>query len=565
MKLKFFLFTLFVLGSLAFFPQKILADSESIKSFRSKITLHKDGTFNVEENIQYDFGANSRHGIFRYIPLTSRVGNYYRTLKVSFLGVLLDGENEKYSTNYSGDSPRFAGEAGKAYIKIGNANKTISGEHDYIIYYKVGNGIGNFSDHDELYWNITGNDWQVPIESAKAQILPDFDTQIIKSACYTGPVGGKEQKCRSSETLFDIFTTDPLLTNEGLTIVAGFPVKTFPLSKIDKNPPGTINPVFMYVLFIFLIIFSVVFYIALPIVLIVWYFKNKRKNRFGPVTVNFDIPKDEINEIIRPAEAGTIDTAKLEKDDVVATIFDLAIRKYIKIKEIEKKKAFAKDKKDYLISKLKNYDKDKLTLYEKDLLDELFSESNEIELSSISKNFYKTFSGMDDHVFLSLIKRGYYKKNPKTQRGFLIAGCIVSFLMFNFMLGFILLLFSRVLNGRTAIGDEIDWKIDGLKLFLKSVDRNYKWQAEQLAIVEDMIPYAIALGYIDKFMEQLKIIKPDYKPSWYVGNTAFYIASTNMFSTMNSTFATVAPSSASGFSSGGFSGGGGGGGGGGSW
>ncbi|MCL5433335.1 MAG: DUF2207 domain-containing protein [Patescibacteria group bacterium] len=556
MKLRFFLLFLFVLGLFFVLPQKIFASSESIKSFRSNITLHKDGSFNVEENIQYDFGENLRHGIFRYIPLTSRVGEYYRTLKITFLGVQRDGQPEKFSENDSN---------GKAYIKIGDANETISGVHDYTINYNVENGIGNFSDHDELFWNVTGNDWQVPIEKVSSQIFLDFNTQITKATCYTGITGSREQNC-DTENISNIVTTSPLSENQGLTVVFGFPAGTFPLSKIDKNPPGTINPVVLSILFIIFIIFALAFYIVLPIILIIWYFRSKRINRFGPITVNFDIPKNERGDRIPPAEAGTIDSAKLEKDDVIATIFDLAIRKYIKIKEIEKKKILGfGGGKDYLISKIKNYEKEKLTLYEKDLLDALFSESDEIELGSISKSFYKTFSDMDDHVFSSLIKRGYYKKNPKTQRGLLIAGGVISFLMINFVLGFILLFFSRVLNGRTATGDEIDWRIDGLKLFLKSMDRNYKWQAEQLAIVESMIPYAIALSYIDKFMEQLKIVKPDYRPNWYSGNTAFYLASTNMFTSMNSSFVTTAPSSASGFSGGGSSGGGGGGGGGGSW
>ena len=80
-----------------------------------------------------------------------------------------------------------------------------------------------------------------------------------------------------------------------------------------------------------------------------------------------------------------------------------------------------------------------------------------------------------------------------------------------------------------------------------------------------MIPYAMALGYIDKFMEALKIIKPDYNPSWYRGYSGnFYIGYAAFYAASSSNMTTSAPSSSSGFS-GGSSGGGGGGGGGGSW
>ena len=107
-------------------------------------------------------------------------------------------------------------------------------------------------------------------------------------------------------------------------------------------------------------------------------------------------------------------------------------------------------------------------------------------------------------------------------------------------------------------------RLFGLKLFLKSMSREFGWQADQLILVEKMIPYAIAFGYINNLMEQIKIHYPNYNPDWYVGNTAFYLAYPSMFNSFSTSFQ-VAPPSSSGFSGGGFSGGGGGGGGGGSW
>lgn len=146
----------------------------------------------------------------------------------------------------------------------------------------------------------------------------------------------------------------------------------------------------------------------------------------------------------------------------------------------------------------------------------------------------------------------------------LVIGVIVIFIG-GIILGPILIFLSRKLNGRTALGDEMDWKIDGLKIFLKNMSREHTWYAKNLITVEKYIPYAIALGFIKEFMDQLKVIYPNYQPTWYSGNTAFYLASSSMFSSMGSSFTTHAASSSSGFSGGGSSGGGGGGGGGGSW
>ena len=114
------------------------------------------------------------------------------------------------------------------------------------------------------------------------------------------------------------------------------------------------------------------------------------------------------------------------------------------------------------------------------------------------------------------------------------------------------------------MGDEVDYKIDGLSYFSKA------WigitnGSENFYTVEQMIPYAMALGYIDRFMKSLKILKPDYNPTWYSGyRGTFYAGYAGFYAGLNSGITTSAPSSSSGFS-GGSSGGGGGGGGGGSW
>jgi len=539
---------------------KAFASSESITSFDSKINLEKDGTFLVKEIIDYDFGTNSKHGIFRNINLNREIGDYTQTISINFIDVKRDSRDEPYSTSFT---------SSQASVKIGDKDIIITGLHRYEIRYKVQNAIGNYKDHDELYWNVTGNDWQVPISQASLEISSNFPLTFTNGLCFTGVSGSKEANCTVVNNFSNFSTTSFLSSTEGLTIVVGFPKGTFPESKLYKTPvkSGPIDPrLFSFLLPVFIVI-SLAYYIFLPIYVLIWYFKHKKKSRYGTVSVNFDIPKDEKGKRIAPSEAGTIDTARLDKNDIVATIFDLAIRKYVKVIELTEKKGIFKIKKnEYIISKLKEYKNGGLLDFEEKLLDKLFEDGNDVKLSSLSSNFYTTFQEVEKLVFGSLVKKGYYTKNPKNmQTLFSVLGILSIFFGLNMILAVILIYFSRTTLGRAQKGDDLDFRIDGLKLFLKSMDRNYKWQAKELAIVEDMIPYAIALGYINEFMEQLKIIKPDYNPSWYSGNLAFYAVSNQMFSSMYSNFSTVAPSSSSGFSGGGSSGGGGGGGGGGSW
>ncbi len=554
--MKKFIFLSFFLFIFLFKPQ--ISFAEVIHSFDVNITAHKNGEMDIVENINYDFEDLNKHGIFRYIPLYSRVGDLYRVIKVKNIKIERDGENEKFTVSTNKE---------QIYFKIGDADKTINGAHLYKISYTVKNGIGsNFEDHDEIYWNITGNDWQVEIEKATASVSTDFSANLTNLICFEGPIGSKDQQCKILENT--VSSSQILYPGYGLTIVAAYPVNTFPKSILLKEFPKTIAEKIggfilrnLYLIYLF-------FNIVLPLVLFYWYQTHKNKKRFGPPTVNFEIPKDHKGKRIAPALSGTIDTAKLERDDVIATIFDLAIRKYIRLEEVKEKAkvlgVFDKEKNEQKIIKLKTVDA-KMDSFEKTLFNRLFETGDTIKVTDLKLDFYKTFSEMEKEVFKELVDKGYYVKNPKNQKAFLIVFGMWSLFTLNIILAITLFFLAKKLNGRTALGDEIDYKIDGLKLFLKSMYRNYKWQAEKFYVVEQMIPYAMALGYIDKFMEALKIIKPDYNPSWYrgysgnfyVGYAAFYVAST-------SNMTTSAPSSSSGFS-GGSSGGGGGGGGGGSW
>lgn len=545
---------LILLFAFLFFIPISRAYAEKINSFDVSILADKNGLMQVEEKIVYDFENEERHGIFRYIPLYSKVGELYRIISIDNVSIERDGRVEKFETTKNKE---------QIYLKIGDPDKTIKGEHIYKISYIVENGIGsNFPKHDEIYWNATGNDWIVPIEKASINFANDINIESDEIKCFTGPVGSKESNCTTSGS--KINSDSVLYPHSGLTAVATYSKGTFPPSTLVRELPKSIGEkigefFLKNVKYIWLFL-----NFALPTILIIWYQKKKNKKRFGEPSVNFDTPENEKGERITPALAGTIDTAKLDRDDVVATLFDLAIRKYIRLEEVKTKRNLLPDSIKQKIIKLKN-DDGKLNSFEKKLFDRLFKSGDEINATDLKKDFYKTYQEMEKEAFKVLVEKKYFVKNPKAQRGFLFIFGFISLFTLNIILAIVLLYLSKKLIGRTELGDEIDHKIDGLKLFLKSMDRNYKWQAKKFITIEQMIPYAVSLGYIDKFMDQLKIIDPDYNPTWYHGySSSFYSSYGSFFSSMNSNMTTSAPSSSSG-SSGGSSGGGGGGGGGGSW
>src|ERR671913_527610 len=69
-------------------------------------------------------------------------------------------------------------------IRIGDPDRTFTGRRDYTITYRVEGTLNGFPDHDELYWNAIGADWEVPIEQASVTVKAP--AAVGQVACYAG-------------------------------------------------------------------------------------------------------------------------------------------------------------------------------------------------------------------------------------------------------------------------------------------------------------------------------------------------------------------------------------------
>ena len=141
------------------------------------------------------------------------------------------------------------------------------------------------------------------------------------------------------------------------------------------------------------------------------------------------------------------------------------------------------------------------------------------------------------------------------------------------------LLFHSALKAPTRAGRDLLDKIEGFRVYLRSVDGNRLNQLmppeKTPELFDKYLPYALALdcelAWAQQFSTVLEAAKQsdDYSPDWYVGNRPFPMlgfptAFGASFSNAIASSATT-PGSSSGTGGGGFSGGGGGGGGGGGW
>ncbi len=188
---------------------------EEIQSFDALIDVAKDGSMVVTETIRVNVGGQQiRRGIYRDFP-TVYSGRWGLRVDVPFevLSVKRDGRPEPWHTRRLANGLRIA---------FGSENLLLpSGPTTYEFTYRTDRQLGHFADFDELYWNVTGNDWAFPIAQASVGVRLPAGARVSDASVYTGPTGTRGHDFREahrSACAFAGATTRPLQPGEGLTI-----------------------------------------------------------------------------------------------------------------------------------------------------------------------------------------------------------------------------------------------------------------------------------------------------------------------------------------------------------
>ena len=192
---------------------------EEISNFVADVTMHSDGSVVVTETVEVNAeGLEIRRGIYRDIPtvMVSASGQKIRSeLNVSW--VSRDGQAEPFRTERMGNFVR---------IWIGDSDRFVTrGAHRYEITYSMSRMARSFADHDELYWNATGNYWIFPIVKSSARVTLPEGAEIEDVVGYTGVVGSTEQAVTSTRTsprTASFVTTRSLGAGEGMSFAVKF-------------------------------------------------------------------------------------------------------------------------------------------------------------------------------------------------------------------------------------------------------------------------------------------------------------------------------------------------------
>jgi hypothetical protein len=200
-----FLFLIFVLCSAA--ADKVCAQ-EKIFSFDVEMQVQKDGSAIVSERISLNAqGVKIRRGIYRDIPKNAEV-------PIEIISLTMDGFTYPYFTENKGKTLR---------VNFGDDNFISKGRHTYEFTYKVLRLVGDFDDYDEVYWNVTGNDWDFTIDEASFKIVLPSGADINKDlvSLYTGKIGAKgTDALKYGDNFYK--TGRPLKPGEGFTVAVPF-------------------------------------------------------------------------------------------------------------------------------------------------------------------------------------------------------------------------------------------------------------------------------------------------------------------------------------------------------
>ncbi len=549
------------------FASPLFAKNWRISDFNDTITVAEDGSAAVHERITLVF-AGEWHGIHRFIPVEypgPQGTNFTLFLKIT---AVTDGEGNslKYDSSTSGGFRDL-----KIYIPNAvDAARTVE------IDYAVLNGTRFFEDHDEFYWNVTGNDWPVPIDHASAQVtFPGSASGSLRAQAFTGVYGSVEKNAsaevQGSQVSFE--TSNPLPMRGGLTIDIYIP------KGILQEPGGFTR--FLWFLGSNPIVFLPFW--TLAVMFVMWWRWGRDPDPGVSVAPMYEPPFG-----ISPAEAGTLMEDKIHPRDITSTLIDLAVRGYLKIEETQEK-VLVFHHKDYIFHLLKPRDQwgSDLSPHERVMLENVFTGGDEIRLSSLKNRFYTAIPVIRQDIMAALKRKGMYLIDPDSANGYSFLGVLVivaPFLMLQFLwhkdvfssIGLLVLsglvsavifwLFARQMTCKTIKGGRTRVAILGFQEFMNRVD------ADRLKVMppttfEKFLPYAMALGVEHQWAQAFAGIVKD-PPSWYTAsggyapgtgfNPIFFSSSMHSMATdMHQVFVS-APRSSSGGS--GFGGGGGGGG-----
>ena len=556
---------LFALFNLCLITTSFANDFE-VRSFHVDINIHADGSFDVKETIDIFFNEK-RRGIYRLIPYQYLINDKKYNVKITDI----DLEGEKTKTSNENQHKK---------IRIGDANVYIEGHKTYYINYQVSKALIEHQDAFEFYWNLTGNEWDVPIELASFTITYPDNVSLEKKdiRIFADDYG-------SEFTAIDYEITRNQLKGKSTQTInpgKGISVSTRIDAKYLSLTPGSLRQIEIPK------VYPKDLYFPIPAMILGWFLwlwnSKDRRKLSDTVEDQYHPPAD-----MGPTEVGTFFDHQVNNRDMLALIPKWGNEGIIKLESVPNED----EKFDIYFHKEGDID-NAAPLYEQELFNGLFENNNIIFLEDLKNKFYKIFSASKSNFSKDIILNHLYDAKSKNKfhnpwsiilwLGFILIGI---FLLVNFhfwISGALLIVFAIagiiITFSRPKLGDRgfrIHNHLRGLEKFLSDPDpaNIRRLVTRDASYLDKIFPYVVAFGLDEKWNSKLKTIDDMYQdPAWYyergshsggsnIGSFSKAFSPRSIESAFTSSPASSGGSGGGGVS--GSSGGGFGGGGGGSW
>lgn len=559
-----------------------------IEDFHTDIRVFSTGVVEITERIRVRFDG-SFNGVYRTIPIEYRGPRGFNvTLRLDVEGVE-DGSGTPLRYELSRERHYR-----KVKIWVPNARDAV---RTVVIRYRAENALLHFSEDDvewdELYWNVTGDEWPVPIDASSARIQLPSAVTGLRARAFTGRYGSDESaadvRVADVERAVEVRSLRGLGIHEGLTVVVAWDARAGGAGgDYVVHRPGRLERMMEFLrsnwpILIPFLVFTLMFRI---------WSNSGRDPAKRPVAARYEPPDG-----MTPFEAGVLVDNRPDMRDVTSTLVDLAVRGWIVIEEVEEQKLFGlvKDK-DYEFELRRPLSASgALKQHERLLLEALFHGDRDarVRVSDLENSFYKDLPAIKSAVFDQLVGKGFYRSRPDRVQGAWIGGGLAVAVLFGVfgtilagnwgmsgmtvivaavLCGAILVGFGILMPARTVPGARAQEAVLGFQEFLDRVESDrFKRMITGPEMFEKYLPFAMALGVEKQWAKAFEDMMTE-PPNWYRGSghatfrPGVFVSDLSGMSSTAASAMTTAPrstggsgmSGGGGFSGGGFGGGGGG-------
>lgn len=531
-RLPLFILSLFLFCALLLaVPQLAAAQTKVFEWARwdLDITLLENGDLEVTESQTLEFsGAPFSFG-FRSIP-TGANGNNDGISNVS----VREGD-QVYTQSVSRAPGTFSVSDEGGETRIDWYFEPTLGRHTYTFSYTVHGAVraGTLDEGsgDQIYWAAIPSDHPATVQNSRVTItLPEG----VRPQQYTGTEDYLVAAYLNDRETDDVRVTvsedgrtityealRPILTGEQLDVRVQIPHGPLPIETPQwQQAEQRADAIGLAVLSI-----SALLLIGGPLAVVaLWYTRGRDPDLGITVPDYLTEPPDDL----RPAVVGSLIDEKVDMQDIISTLVDLAQRGYLTMTEEKKTHTFTRTDKT-----------GGLRPYEQQLLKDIFGSKEEKSLDSLRYKFASKLPQLRNMLYDELVEQGLVLRSPEKVRnsylavGILVvlAGCASVFALGALLsgaegyacfpgiaiaaTGVVLLFVSRHMPSKTRKGTEATAKWKAFKNYLKNIE-DYTDLEQAADIFDKYLPYAIAFGLERSWISKFSKVPNAPTPGWYI-------------------------------------------------